>query len=152
MHCRHKRDHRLLTVSAFTAQWHPNEACCSLDRADIWLRLGGRGGGGLQIDADVHAHRGVRGPDRRLCLPRCHSARFLRADGRRRGHARTGIGEALLRVSLTAMRDAGYGYAIIGGVGPAEFYRRTVGAIEIPDSNPGIYAEMLFPDTLPEDH
>jgi hypothetical protein len=57
-----------------------------------------------------------------------------------------------LRVSLTAMRDAGYGYAIIGGVGPAEFYRRTVGAIKIPDSNPGIYAEMLFPDTLPEDH
>lgn len=57
-----------------------------------------------------------------------------------------------MRVSLTAMRDAGYGYAIIGGVGPAEFYRRTVGAIEIPDSNPGIYAEMLFPHTLPEDH
>ncbi|MGF6173360.1 GNAT family N-acetyltransferase [Ensifer sp. 4252] len=62
-----------------------------------------------------------------------------------------GIGEALLRESLKAMRDAGYGYAIIGGVGPTEFYRRTVGAIEIPDSTPGIYADMLFPDPLPED-
>ena len=26
------------------------------------------------------------------------------------------------------MRDAGYAYAIIGGVGPAEYYARTVGA------------------------
>ncbi|WP_112806629.1 GNAT family N-acetyltransferase [Ensifer sp.] len=63
-----------------------------------------------------------------------------------------GIGEALLRESLIAMRNAGYGYAVIGGVGPADFYRRTVGAIEIPDSTPGIYADMLFPEPLPDQH
>ena len=57
-----------------------------------------------------------------------------------------GIGEALLFESLSAMRAAGYAYAIIGGVGPAEFYARAVGAVEIPDSSPGIYAGMLSPD------
>ncbi|HEV7307743.1 GNAT family N-acetyltransferase [Ensifer sp.] len=63
-----------------------------------------------------------------------------------------GIGEALLLASLNAMRDAGYGYAVIGGVGPAKFYERVAGAIEIPDSTPGIYAGMLFPDPVPEGH
>ncbi|MBB4186772.1 GNAT family N-acetyltransferase [Sinorhizobium terangae] len=62
-----------------------------------------------------------------------------------------GIGEALLIESLMAMRAAGYGYAVIGGVGPADFYVRTVGAVEIADSTPGIYAGMLFPgETLSE--
>ena len=63
-----------------------------------------------------------------------------------------GIGEALLLASLKAMREAGYGYAVIGGVGPAKFYERVAGAIEIPDSTPGIYAGMLFPDPVPEGH
>jgi len=54
-----------------------------------------------------------------------------------------GIGAALLRSCLLDMKLAGYGYAIIGGVGPAEFYRKTVGAVEIPDSTPGIYKGML---------
>jgi GNAT superfamily N-acetyltransferase len=54
-----------------------------------------------------------------------------------------GIGRALLLCALHAQRAQGYGYAIIGGVGPAEFYARTVGAIPIPDSTPGIYAGRL---------
>ena len=37
----------------------------------------------------------------------------------------------------------GYGYAIIGGVGPAEFYAKTVGAIPIEGSEPGIYRGLL---------
>jgi hypothetical protein len=57
-----------------------------------------------------------------------------------RGH---GIGRTLLLVSLHALRAQGYAYAVIGGVGPAEFYAKTVGAIAIPDSTPGIYAGML---------
>ena len=56
-----------------------------------------------------------------------------------------GIGAALLIASLHAMRDAGYAYAIIGGVGPAEFYANTVGATLIPDSTPGIYTDKLAP-------
>jgi hypothetical protein len=43
------------------------------------------------------------------------------------------------------MKLKGYGYAIIGDVGPAEFYRKTVGAVEIPDSTPGIYKGMVRP-------
>lgn len=54
-----------------------------------------------------------------------------------------GVGRALLIVTLQAMRDVGYGYAIIGGVGPADFYAKAVGATVIPDSSPGVYAGML---------
>jgi GNAT superfamily N-acetyltransferase len=54
-----------------------------------------------------------------------------------------GIGRALLLAALHAQRAQGYAYAIIGGVGPAEFYARTVGATAIPGSTPGIYAGMI---------
>ena len=54
-----------------------------------------------------------------------------------------GIGAALLFACLEDMRQAGYGYAIIGGVGPAEFYAKTVGAIAIEGSAPGIYRGLL---------
>ena len=37
----------------------------------------------------------------------------------------------------------GYVYGIIGGVGPAEFYAKAVGATLIADSSPGIYADGL---------
>ena len=37
----------------------------------------------------------------------------------------------------------GYAYGIIGGVGPVEFYERTVGASLIPESAPGIYADPI---------
>jgi len=50
-----------------------------------------------------------------------------------------GAGKALLLACLLDMKLKGYGYAIIGGAGPSEFYRKTVGATEIPDSFPGIY-------------
>ena len=54
-----------------------------------------------------------------------------------------GIGRALLLRCLAAMRAEGYGYAIIGGVGPAQFYEKCVGAVLIPDSSPGIYRDFL---------
>jgi GNAT superfamily N-acetyltransferase len=54
-----------------------------------------------------------------------------------------GIGKALLLAGLHAMRELGYVYAIIGGVGPVDFYQKTVGAILIPDSEPGIYTDFL---------
>ncbi|MBL8154860.1 MAG: GNAT family N-acetyltransferase [Anaerolineae bacterium] len=56
-----------------------------------------------------------------------------------------GVGKALLLVCLHAMRDIGYGYAVIGGVGPIDFYQRVCGAQVIEDSTPGIYAGMLRP-------
>lgn len=58
-------------------------------------------------------------------------------------YQRMGIGKALLLRSLSAMREEGYIYAIVGGVGPQEFYKKCVGALLIPDSTPGIYKDFL---------
>lgn len=54
-----------------------------------------------------------------------------------------GVGKALLMKALEGLRDIGYAYAIIGGVGPREFYAKHCGAIEIPGSDPGTYADLL---------
>jgi len=54
-----------------------------------------------------------------------------------------GVGKALLVTALEQMRALGYAYAIIGGVGPAEFYEKCVGATLIEDSSPGIYDDIL---------
>ncbi|AJY45471.1 GNAT family N-acetyltransferase [Martelella endophytica] len=54
-----------------------------------------------------------------------------------------GIGHALLIETLLAMRNVGYGYGVIGGAGPTGFYQKSVGAIPIADSDPGIYRGML---------
>lgn len=54
-----------------------------------------------------------------------------------------GLGKALLFKSLEALRETGYAYAIIGGVGPKEFYAKNCGAIEIPGSDPGTYTDLL---------
>ena len=54
-----------------------------------------------------------------------------------------GIGAALLLDCLQAMAAHGYGYAVIGGVGPRAFYDRVVRNVEIPDSSPGLYRGLL---------
>jgi GNAT superfamily N-acetyltransferase len=54
-----------------------------------------------------------------------------------------GVGKALLLSALSAMAADGYAYAIIGGVGPVDYYKKTVNALEIPKSTPGIYRGML---------
>lgn len=64
-------------------------------------------------------------------------------------HQGKGIGKALTLAVLHAMHAAGYAYAVIGSVGPADFYQRTVGAIPIPDSTPGYYHHRI--DTPPRD-
>lgn len=50
-----------------------------------------------------------------------------------------GIGTALLLVAMHALAAAGYAYAIVGWSGDDDFYRKTVGAIPIPGSDPGPY-------------
>ena len=54
-----------------------------------------------------------------------------------------GVGKALLLACLWGLREMGYVYGIIGRAGPIEFYEKTVGAVVIPDSDPGIYADLL---------
>jgi GNAT superfamily N-acetyltransferase len=49
-----------------------------------------------------------------------------------------GIGRGLLLASLHAMKEQNYAYAVIFWVGPADFYARTVGAVPIEGSTPGL--------------
>jgi hypothetical protein len=57
-----------------------------------------------------------------------------------------GTGKALLLACMLDMKLKGYGYAVIGAVGPAAFYEKVVGAIEIPNSTPSIWRNWLHAD------
>lgn len=57
-----------------------------------------------------------------------------------------GLGRALLHAVLADMAAAGYGYAIVGGVGSdaqRRFYGEAAGATVIDGSEPGLYRGML---------
>jgi GNAT superfamily N-acetyltransferase len=58
-----------------------------------------------------------------------------------------GIGKALLWTALRGMSDYGYAYGIIGGVGPADFYAKAVGATVIEGSDPGIFRGVMLNDS-----
>lgn len=73
----------------------------------------------------------------------CTRRNFFGPTGVKEEFRGKGIGKALLLACLKGMYEMGYVYAIIGGVGPVEFYSKTVGATMIPDSSPGIYVDML---------
>ena len=53
------------------------------------------------------------------------------------------LGSTLTLACLHAMKELGYGYAIIGGGGWTTFYSKFLDVMEIPKSDPGIYAGML---------
>ena len=76
----------------------------------------------------------------------CHDAtckNFFGPTGVSHTQRGRGLGKALLLTCLHAMAGQGYTYAIIGGVGPVEFYTNAVGAVVIEGSDPGIYEGML---------
>lgn len=73
----------------------------------------------------------------------CTRKNFFGPTGVTEAERGRGVGRALLLCALRGLRELGYAYAIIGGVGPAEFYERAVGARLIPDSSPGVYADPL---------
>ena len=54
-----------------------------------------------------------------------------------------GVGSALLIASLRGLKELGCVYGFISGAGPVEFYQKAVGAIAIPNSDPGIYTNLL---------
>jgi Acetyltransferase (GNAT) family len=58
-------------------------------------------------------------------------------------HRKSGIGTGLLFACLEDMRHQGFGYAVIGGVGPADYYSKTVGAVPIEGSEPGVYRGLI---------
>jgi GNAT superfamily N-acetyltransferase len=53
-----------------------------------------------------------------------------------------GVGALLLLRCLEAMREMGYAYAVIGGVGPTEFYEKVCDAFVIPGSDVGVYRPL----------
>lgn len=57
-----------------------------------------------------------------------------------------GIGGVLLGSCLQAMAARGYAYAIIGGAGSGDIYRKVAGAVDIEGSAPGIYRDRLARD------
>lgn len=76
----------------------------------------------------------------------CHdvtSRNFFGPLGVLESHRGRDTGAALLLACLHAMAAQGYAYAIIGAVGPADFYTKTVGATIIPDSAPSVLRGML---------
>jgi GNAT superfamily N-acetyltransferase len=90
--------------------------------------------------------RGYDAAPERLLGFACYDATakgYFGPEGVRGDCRRKGIGAALLLACLRAMREEGYGYAIIGWASHIEFYRRVVGATIIESSEPGIYAGRL---------
>lgn len=73
----------------------------------------------------------------------CTRKAFFGPTGVARSERGRGIGKALLIAALWGLRELGYVYGIIGAAGPVEFYQETVGAIVIPNSEPGIYQDLL---------
>src|SRR5215467_2300663 len=76
----------------------------------------------------------------------CHDAtcrNFFGPTGVAPEARKVGVGTGLLFACLEAMREQGFGYAIVGGVGPAAYYAKTVGAVPIEGSEPGVYRGLL---------
>lgn len=73
----------------------------------------------------------------------CTARGFFGPEGVRDDFSRRGIGHGLLLACLWGLREMGYVYGIIGRAGPLEFYQKTVGAIPIPESDPGLYVDLL---------
>jgi predicted N-acetyltransferase YhbS len=72
----------------------------------------------------------------------CTRRGFFGPTGVQQSERDLGIGAALLFHCLESMREMGYAYAVIGGVGPAEYYQKVCGAFVIPGSEVGVYASL----------
>ncbi len=108
--------------------------------SEIWAGEAAMGLGQLPVTVWI----AVKGPA--LLGFACHDATakgFFGPTGVAEAARGQGIGEALLMATLNGMREAGYGYAVIGDPGPVEFYQRRLDAMEIPGSKPGVYRGML---------
>ena len=64
---------------------------------------------------------------------------FFGPIGVEKSHRKKGTGKALMTACLQDMKLKGYGFATVGVVKDTDYYKNAVGAIEIPDSSPGIY-------------
>ncbi len=72
----------------------------------------------------------------------CTRRGFFGPTGVTEGERNRGVGAALLFRGLESMREMGYAYAVIGGVGPEEYYQKLCGAVVIPGSETGVYESL----------
>ena len=68
---------------------------------------------------------------------------FFGPIGVEKSHRKRGTGTALMTACLLDMKLKGYGYAVVGAVEEANFYKNAVGALEIPGSTPGFYHSQI---------
>ncbi|NOQ21451.1 MAG: GNAT family N-acetyltransferase [Candidatus Aegiribacteria sp.] len=78
-----------------------------------------------------------------FCCWDCTAKGFLGPIGVHDDFRGKGVGKAVVIAALHSMREAGYGYAVIGAAGPVEFFRRICDARVIEDSTPGIYGNPI---------
>lgn len=95
------------------------------------------------IHSPITAYLATRGPEiGGFAVYECTRRGFFGPTGVREDLRGKGIGAALLFRCLHSMSEMGYAYAVIGGVGPAEFYEKVCGAFVIPGSEVGIYGPL----------
>ncbi|RKZ07996.1 GNAT family N-acetyltransferase [Candidatus Fermentibacteria bacterium] len=78
-----------------------------------------------------------------FCCWDCTAKGFLGPIGVHDDFHGKGVGKAVVLAALHSMREAGYGYAVIGDAGPVEFFQRICDARIIEGSTPGIYGNPL---------
>jgi len=92
----------------------------------------------------ISGYVATRGPEiSGFAVYECTRRGFFGPTGVRADLRGRGLGAALLFRCLESMREMGYAYAVIGGVGPAQFYEKVCGASVIPGSEVGIYAPLF---------
>ncbi len=84
-----------------------------------------------------------------FCAYECTRRNYIGPMGVIEGFRGRCVGKALLLAALRAELELGYAYAIIGGVGPVDFYARACGAKLIEGSVPGVYTDRIV-DGLPK--
>lgn len=91
----------------------------------------------------ITGYLAVRGPEiAGFAVYECTRRGFFGPTGVREDLRGNGLGAALLFRCLESMREMGYAYVIIGGVGPAAFYEKVCGAFVIPGSEIGVYQPL----------
>jgi GNAT superfamily N-acetyltransferase len=78
-----------------------------------------------------------------FCCWDCTAKGFLGPVGVTEKARGRGVGRAVVISVLHRMREAGYGYAIIGGAGPVEFFQSLCDARVIDGSESGIYGNPI---------
>lgn len=78
-----------------------------------------------------------------FCVWDCTALGFLGPVGVAEEYRGTGVGRSVTLEVLHCMREQGYGYGIVGGAGPVDFFQSVCGATVILKSTPGIYPEPI---------